>query len=216
MKKMTIAVIVAGVIGSSASAGDLVDTVTNAVKSTIVPVEVRVGTGYGKTDNVGGASLMLELNPSIKNEFYWNFEGETGKNFYKAEEKVYFSMPIEPDVFMGFGYLNADGLATTGACSVGGECLPEYTTTTAKSFTESGAYGIVGIGKSILFSDIKATGNLGYRFGGVEGVSATMGISKKFGNEFWSKEFGLKVGYEQIKSNVENIDRAAIYGTVVF
>jgi hypothetical protein len=43
-----------------------------------------------------------------------------------------------------------------------------------------------------------------------------VGVSKKFGNEFWSKEFGFKVGYEQIKSNVENIDRATLYGTVAF
>ena len=206
---------------TGATAGTLENTTELAVSS-MQRVSTTVGTGFADTDNVGGAGIMVNFSSTEDTSgIGWSLSGEASKNYYSATAKTSWLNAAIAHVYIGGGYLSADGSASTNSgCSVAqqmnGTCLPENTTVATQTFTEKGGFGILGLSKTFDLVGTKVIADACYRFGGVEGPVASVGVSKKFGNEFWSMEFGLKVGYEQIKSDLEDIDRAAIYGTVAF
>ena len=220
MKKVTLAAMAAMILVTGASAGTLEDAAELAVSS-MQRVTTTVGTGFANTDSTGGVAGMVNFSSTEDtSNIGWSLDGEASKNYYSATAKTSWINVALADVYVGGGYLSAKGSSSTGGCSVeqqmSGTCSVEFNPVVNQNFTEKGGFGIVGLSKTFDLTGTKVIANAGYRFGGVEGPVASVGVSKKFGNEFWSKEFGFKVGYEQIKSNVENIDRATLYGTVAF
>lgn len=223
MKKVTIAAMAAMVlVTTGAMAGTLEDTTELAVSS-MQRVTTTVGTGFANTGSAGGIGGIINFSSTEDTSVIgWSIGGETSKNYYSTTAKTSWHNVALADVYVGGGYLSAKGsVSMGGVCSVeqqiNGTCLAESTAQgSTQNFTEKGGFGIVGLSKTFDLTGTKVIADAGYRFGGVEGPVASVGVSKKFGNDFWSKEFGLKIGYEQIKSNVENIDRVAMYGTVSF
>lgn len=222
MKKVTLAAMAAMVLVTTGATAGTLENATELAVSSMQRVSTTVGTGFADTDNVGGAGIMVNFSSTEdRSGIGWSLSGEASKNYYSATAKTSWLNAAIADVYVGGGYLSADGsTSTNGGCSVAqqmsGTCYPEDTIGTTQNFTEKGGFGILGLSKTFDLTGTKLIADAGYRFGGVEGPVASVGVSKKFGNEFWSKEFGLKIGVEQIKSDVENIDRAAIYGTVSF
>lgn len=222
MKKVTLAAMAAMVLVTTGATAGTLENATELAVSSMQRVTTTVGTGFANTDSTGGLAGMVNFSSAEDtSNIGWSINGEASKNYYGATAKTSWINVALADMYVGGGYLSAKGsVLSGGGCSVeqqmNGTCSLEFNTAVNQNFTEKGGFGIVGLSKTFDLTGTKVIADAGYRFGGVEGPVASVSVSKKFGNEFWSKEFGLKVGYEQIKSNVENIDRAAIYGTVAF
>lgn len=216
MKKVTIATMAAMVLVTTGATAGTLENATELAVSSMQRATTTVGTGFTNTDSTGGlAGIVSFSSAEDTSNIGWSLSGEASKNYHSATAKTSWINVALADIYVGGGYLNAKGHTSSGGCSVeqqvNGTCLA-----TTQNFTEKGGFGIIGLSKKFDLAGTKVIADAGYRFGGVEGPVASVGVSKKFGNEFWSKEFGLKVGYEQIKSDIENIDRVAMYGTLSF
>jgi hypothetical protein len=141
-----------------------------------------------------------------------NADLETSKNYFGLSLKAKV-LPVINSSYTGVGYISADGKDKTIA---GNEYDPHASTGTINYITKQGFFGVVGFQDDLTVDGVKVSGDIGYRIGEVNGPAASIALSKKFGPEFYSQTLGLKVGFEQIKHDVEDINRMAIYGTLTF
>lgn len=222
MKKISIVAAAVAIFTSGVSADE---TLFSDILNSLQTQTVLVGEGYADTDGVGGATFLLENDSKFLSDQiplkHFGISGEVGKNFYSISEKNYFGTgSIEP--YIGVGYLSAESTSeNSGGCApemmFGGVCLPESEILPyGENISEKGGFGVAGLSDSIEIETAKVMIDLGYRFGDVNGLTASIGVSGKFAPEFFQNSFGLKLAYDQIVSDKENIDRFAVYATASF
>lgn len=210
MKKVTIAAIAAMVLVTGASADILADTAASLDKG-----YVELGAGYASTDGTGSAALSIAgtfSNVQLSAETSTNYFGGTAKAF------------VIPDIYVGGGYLRAKGHTPT-ECTVNSlsgvtTCVPAGGTglgdpeavAVSDSFTEKGAFAIVGTAGVFGMGGSEIVGDIGYRFGTISGPVGSLGVFTKIGEQ----KMGVKIGIEQIKSDVKDIDRVGVFGVISF
>lgn len=202
MKKVTVAAMAAMVLVTSAIAADEQGALlanTNGV--------FTVGAGFANTESAGSPALMLNY-VQIDDIALLNADLETSKNYlgFSLKSNV---LPAINSSYAGVGYISADGQDKTIASD-------GYAPASTKHVTEQGVFGVVGFQDNFNVDGVKVSGDIGYRIGDINGPTASIALSKKFGPDFYSQTLGLKVGFEQLKNADENINRMAVYGTLTF
>jgi hypothetical protein len=227
MKKVMLAAMAGMVLVSGASANvemdnylsGLADGISNGF---IENAAVTVGAGWANTDAHGGAGFVLNLSSAPSKEVYSKVDVQISERYFAVTDIAALNLDGMVDPYLGFGYLKAEGVATTGGgCAPGsmfnGTCLPEdVAPQSSEVIKENGFFGTVGVSEQFVVDGITAGLQAGYRFGAVEGPVAGATFSKKIGSETGFQALGLMVNFEQIKNDKEDIDRVAVYGTVTF